>query len=184
MKNRAAVLITLVIVAVATRLIPHIPNFTAVGAVALFSGAMFKRKELAFLVPILAVFLSDLLINNLIFSRYYSGFQWLTPGWAGLYSSFIITVLLGTRVNSGKVLSIASGSLISAVVFFIITNFGAWIASPLYSKDVTGLMTSYTAGIPFFANQVLGNLFYGAALFGTAWVLFSRKDLKAVSVKS
>ncbi len=183
MKNRTVVLILLIITAIMTRFIPHLPNFTAVGAVALFSGAVFKKKSIAFMAPFAIMFLSDLLINNVILASYYSGFQWLTPGWFGIYLSFFVTVLLGMLIHSYKVLPIATGAVVSAAVFFLITNFGSWMGNPLYSKDVTGLMAAYTAGIPFFANQLLGNLFYSALLFGMAWLLVDRTALKPLKVK-
>ncbi len=182
MKNKTIILISLILVGITTRLIPHLPNFTAIGAVALFSGAMFKKRKIAFIVPLVAMFVSDLLLNNIVYSSYYLGFQWLTLGWEGVYAAFFITVILGKSVNSYRIYSIAAGATASAVIFFLSTNFSSWIASPIYNKDISGLLTAYIAGVPFFVNQLLGNLFYSAALFSITWVWLGSQGIRSAKV--
>jgi hypothetical protein len=170
MRDRLLIVGLLVLLAMATRFIPHWPNFTAVGAVALFSGAMFKSGRWAILIPLAALYLSDLLLNNLILAEYYNGFQWFTPGFYFMYAAFILTALIGKYgVNNRKSSGIALGAVASALLFFIITNFGAWLGNPMYAQNLGGLFTSYAAGLPFLGNQVLGNLFYSAILFGIAY---------------
>ena len=146
------------------RLIPHWPNFTPVAAIALFGGAYFSRKYLAFLIPFAAMFLSDLVI----------GFH--SSMWA-VYIGFAITVVIGIRlsrnVTAGNVIISA---LSSSIVFFLITNFASWLAFGLYPKNFIGLMESYIAGLAFFndgklglsffLNEVLGTLTYSAVFFG------------------
>ena len=73
MNNRNIALVLLIVLAISTRLIPHYPNFTAVGAAAIFGGAMFKNSFKAFLIPIAALFLSDIILNNIVYSVFCIG---------------------------------------------------------------------------------------------------------------
>ena len=151
---RFFVLAGMILAAAFTRLIPHPPNFTAIGAIALFGGAYFNRKSLAFAVPLIAMFLSDLII----------GFH---PGMYAVYLSFILIVMIGMLLsNKKKIGSIFLASVGAAVLFFIITNFAQWITDPLYTKNLSGLITCYVAGIPFFGNTLFGDLFFSGVLFG------------------
>jgi len=148
-------LVSLMILGAAfTRLIPHPPNFTAVGAMALFGGAYFSEKKFAFIVPIIAMVVSDMII----------GFH---NGMMSVYLSFVIIVGIGIILSRNiKFKNIVAASLLSSVLFFILTNFQMWILSPLYAKNISGLAACYIAAIPFFHYTVLGDLFFVGALFG------------------
>jgi formate-dependent nitrite reductase membrane component NrfD len=52
----------------------------------------------------------------------------------------------------------------------LVTNFASWLNNPMYTQNFSGLLTSYIAGIPFFRNTLLGDLFYLSVLFGTTKV--------------
>jgi hypothetical protein len=153
-KPRFAVLIGMMLVVTAMRLIPHPPNFTPVTAMALFGGACFTDKRAAFFVPLMALFLSDLVI----------GFHGLMPV---VYGSFVLTVCLGfwlrERRNASRVIG---ASIAGAVMFFVLTNLGVWAFSTLYSKTPGGLVDCFVMAIPFFWNTLLSSLFYSAVLFG------------------
>jgi hypothetical protein len=170
--------ITLIIVAAAlARLFSPLDNFTPIGAMALFGGAYFSRKYLAFLVPFAAMWLSDLYLNNVVYSQMYpeayNGFAWFGSMW--VYGSFLLIVALGmTALKKVSFMRVAGTSLIASVLFFLITNFGSWLAMPIYTKDFSGLMQSYIAGIPFFRNSVVGDLFYVFVFFGSYEWLKSR----------
>jgi Family of unknown function (DUF6580) len=148
--------LTLMILAAAfTRLIPHYPNFTAVGAMALFGGAYFTNKKMAFVVPLLALFISDLFIG------FYSG-MWI------IYLSFILIVFIGMSLRKEKKAGkIVLASLSSSVVFFLITNFALLPGATLYPHTFTGIIESYMAAIPFFGYNVIGDLFFVTILFGS-----------------
>jgi len=151
---RFLVLAGMIVFAAFTRLMPHPPNFTAIGAIALFGGAYFNKKTLAFAVPIIAMFLTDIII----------GFH---PGMYAVYLSFIFIVMIGmTLKNKKKIGKIFLASVSASVLFFIITNFAQWLSFPLYSKDIAGLVECYTAAIPFFGYTALGDLFFAGVLFG------------------
>lgn len=155
MKNtRYFILTGTVLAAAAARLLPHPWNFTPIGAMALFGGAQFASKRASFLVPLAALFLSDLVL----------GLHLLMPF---VYACFALTVCLGFWVRRQPgVGRIAVASLISSTLFFLVTNFGVWACLNTYPKTAGGLLTCYAAGLPFFRNGLLGDLFYAGLLFG------------------
>lgn len=183
MKNaRFLILVGLVVLGIATRLFPHWPNFTALGATALMAGAFFTDKKWAYIIPVLSLFISDLLINNIVYSQYYDGFVWLSDGFIWIYLGFIANVLIGTSLNTQKIGSVALGALFGALAFFLISNIGAWLSIPLYSKDVVGLIEAYVAGLPFLGNQLMANALYCTILFGAAYA--SQKQLTPSAIKA
>ena len=144
----------LILAAAFTRLIPHYPNFTAVGAIALFGGTYLPNKKLAFIVPFVAMLLTDLII----------GFH---PTMWAVYLSFGLIVLIGLQISKNKkVTNILFATISSSLLFFIITNFAQWLTDPFYAKTGAGLAQCYTMAIPFFGYTALGDLFYVGILFG------------------
>jgi hypothetical protein len=145
----------LILAAAVSRLIPHPPNFAPVAALALFGGAYFSDKRLAFLVPMAALFLSDLVLG-------------LYGHMEVVYGSFALVVCIGLWLQRRRSAArIAAAALASSILFFILTNFGVWAFGSLYPKTAAGLLTCYTAAIPFFQNTLLGDAVYTAALFGS-----------------
>ena len=158
-------LAALIFIAALTRVIPHPPNFSPIEAVALFGGAYFAKRHWALLVPLLAMFASDLVLGLLNGGIYWSYFA--SAGYLLVYACIALSTLLGFglrgKVGAGRVLAY---SLAGSVLFFVVTNFGAWLSDPSYPKTAAGLVACYVAGIPFFQWTVLGTLFYSALLFG------------------
>ena len=148
-------ILTLMVFAAAfVRLIPHPPNFAPIAAMALFGGAYFSKKWAAFLVPIAAMFITDLIL----------GFH--ATMWA-VYLSFALIVVIGMMmIRQKKVGNIFFASVTASVSFFIITNFGIWLSTPYYAKTGTGLAACFTAAIPFFHQTLLSDLFFVAIMFG------------------
>jgi len=145
------------------RLLPHWPNVSPVAAMALFGGAYFADKRLAFIVPFVALFLSDLVLglhNSMIF----------------VYAGFALTVAIGFMLKNKITFTNTSFAVVaSSVLFFLLTNFGAWMTSALYAKTAEGLMQAFIAGIPFFQNSLMGNLVYAAVIFGGYHLLRKKK---------
>jgi hypothetical protein len=136
------------------RLIPHWPNFTPIAAMALFGGAYFRKKHLALLVPLAAMFISDLILGL---------HQWMLA----VYASFAIVVFIGIYLrNRVRVGSVLLASVLSSLLFFIITNFAIWLGSPFYPQNTAGLLECYVAGLPFLNNGILGDLFFSTLFFG------------------
>lgn len=166
-KKRFLVLSGFIIIAALSRIIPHPYNFAPIGAMSIFGAAYFSDKKFSFLVPLFAMFVSDLFVNNLIYGSFYGGFMLFTPGFYWMYGSIALIVLAGIfilkKVNTKNVIA---GSLSASVIFFLVTNFGAWLGNPVYPQGIEGLFMSYAAGIPFFHYTVLGDLFYSGVMFG------------------
>lgn len=161
MKQRSALLIGLVTLGALTRLVPHDPNFTSIGAVALFAAFTLRRTWLAYLAPIAAVLLSD--------AGLYLTDENYSAGWINLFvlAAFCLTVFgcryLG-RATPGK---IGGGALGSALVFFIVTNFGVWAIGEVgYPMSFAGLGGAYVEGIPFFWRTLASTALYSGCLFG------------------
>jgi len=151
---RYLVLAVMVFAAAAARLLPHPWNSTPIGAMALFGGAQFANKRAAFLLPLFAMFLGDLIL----------GLHKLMPF---VYGCVTFTVCLGFWVRQNRSAGrIVLASLASSVVFFLVTNFSVWAVLDTYPKNATGLMECYIAGLPCFRNGLLGDLFYSGVLFG------------------
>lgn len=166
-KNAFYIIIGFILFAALARLLPHAYNFTPLGAIALFGAAYFPRKKWAFIIPILALWLSDLFLNNYIYASYYEGFTLFTSGFLYIYGAFALIVILGIYLLKKITLTrVAGGALGGAVIFFIVSNFGVWIASPLYPLTLEGLIMCYTAAIPFFHYTLAGNVIYCSVLFG------------------
>jgi len=146
--------------AVLARLLPHPPNFTPLAAMALFAGAHFDRKALAFAVPLVAMLLSDSLLELIAGA----GFHGYMPA---VYGCFAAVVGLGLALR-GRLspLPVAGAALAAAVVFFVGTNLFVWAASPLYPATPAGLAACFAAALPFFGNTVAGDLIYTGVLFG------------------
>ncbi len=161
--SRMIFAISAILFAVVMRLVPHWPNFTPVAAIALFGGAFINRKALAFILPIIAMLISDLII----------GFHTtMIAVYVGMIAAVGIGILLRNRVKAGNVVI---ASVASSVVFFLITNFAAWYTGLMpYSRDFSGILQSYIAGIPFFSTSLLGDLFYSAVLFGSFFIVSRR----------
>jgi len=152
-KINLIILITaLIIFGVIMRLTPHSPNFTPIGAMALWSG-LYLPKRFAFLTAISAMLISDAFIGCYSF-----------PIMTSVYLGWLIMTLLGSMSKNKlhAIISILAGS----ITFFLITNFAVWLFGSLYPQTFSGLLTSYINALPFFRNSLLANIIYGTALIG------------------
>ena len=169
--SRFWVIFGLIALAVATRLIPHPTNFAPMGAMALFAAAFLQDKKWALFVPLFATWLSDLVINNVVYAQFNPNFVWFYEGFYWQYGAFALIALFGMKwFNQVNVAKILGGSLGASILFFVISNFGVWMSSAIYTKSFSGLLSCYAAALPFFNNTILGDAFYTGVLFGTfAW---------------
>jgi len=151
---RTLLALVLIGLAAALRIAPHPWNFTPVGAMALFSGAVLKNPRLAFLFPLLALFAGDVFIgfHRLIFI---------------VYVSFLINVAIGLWLRDRRTVArISLATLLGAIQFFLVTNFAVWQFLGGYPHNSSGLLTCYIAGIPLFWNTLGGDALYATLLFG------------------
>lgn len=152
-RSRIFMIVGLILIAAFSRILPHPPNFTPIMALALFGGAVLEDKRWAFLVPLAAMWISDLAI----------GAHALQPL---VYVSLALAVCMGFRLRDRRFVSIATGAFASSVLFFLVTNFGVWVSGLLYPPTFEGLLGCYIAALPFFQNTLWGTLSYSAILFG------------------
>ena len=145
MNRRDLIVLSQLVLAVITRLLPHPPNVTPITAIALFGGCNIKDKNLAFVLPLLCMFLTDLFL----------GFHIIMPF---VYLSFMCISYIG--INSEK---ITNGTIFgSSLLFFLVTNFGVWFFG--YPNTLAGLVSCYTLALPFFVNTIIGDLFFTHSL--------------------
>ena len=164
MINKKYLIVALLIIfAMITRLMPHPFNFTAIGALALLCGSVIENKKFAFIIPVSVMLLTDALI----------GFH---SSMIPVYLCFAATVWLGmTMIKNINLISVPAASILSSILFFLVTNLPFWYADiSLYPLTLQGTLQSYTAGLPFFGNQVAGDLFYSATLFGAYYIVKQR----------
>lgn len=151
--------VVLILLAAASRLLPHPPNFAPVAAIGLFAGAMFDRRA-AWLVPFAAVLLSDAVIG---FYHPVSMF-W---NYAGLAACMLLgSSILGAARSLPR---FAGATVASTLAFFALSNFGMW-ASGYYPRTAAGLLECYVAALPFLRNTFASDVLYTTALFG-GWAL-------------
>lgn len=161
--NRTRLIVLLLAIAAAAllRLVPHPPNFTPIGAMALFSGAMLGRRWLAFAAPLCALILSDLVL----------GFY---PGIAFVYAATALAVVVGWALTARRLpTGVIGAALASALLFFVVTNLGMWLFSGFYPVTLAGLSACFVAAIPFFQSSLAGDLVFCGLLFG-GWALAER----------
>jgi hypothetical protein len=135
------------------RVMVHVPNFSPVIAIALFSGVYVDRKY-ALVLPLAIMAATDLVL----------GFHSTMPfTWGSMILTAGLGMLLRDRRSSA---SIFGGSLAGAVLFYLVTNFGMWFTTAMYPKTWGGLMDCYAMGVPFFRTSVVGTLVYATVFFG------------------
>lgn len=145
----------LIALGVIARFLPHPPNFVPIAAIALFGGVYLSRK-LAFILPLSAMLISD------IFIGFYAVAVMIS-----VYGSFLLIGALGVWLKKHKKwYTIGGSAFLSAVLFFLITNFAVWAFTPWYPTTLSGLLQCYVMALPFFKNTLLGNLFYATCFFG------------------
>ncbi|MEM7402208.1 MAG: DUF6580 family putative transport protein [Pseudomonadota bacterium] len=153
-QNRAQpiYLMAIVLLLALSRLIPHPPNAVPIAAMALFAGAFFANRWLAYAIPIAAMLISDWLI----------GFHSTI---AYVYIGVVVTVLIGSGLKKINVIHVGLAAVIASLAFFFITNFGAWLHHDLYTPNFNGLMQSYIAGLPFLRNALIANIIFSYLVF-------------------
>ncbi|HEX7378654.1 MAG TPA: DUF6580 family putative transport protein [Pirellulales bacterium] len=178
-RPRFFTLAAMVFAAAAMRLLPHWPNFTPVGAIALFGGAYFASRRAAFIVPLVAMLISDVALmaspgfasaNSLLdfFSSTgaaaygWTSFKWVLP----VYGCFVATVGIGLLLRRRSLLAAPVAALAASTLFFLVTNCSLLTGETGSGPALPRLAEGYIAGLPFFQNALLGDLFYTAILFG------------------
>lgn len=137
-------------------------NFTPVIAVALFSGAKFQDKKWSVIIPVVSLFISDVILS------YLNNFDIFHNTILFTYGSILLVILLGRLLNSERlnISKTVSFTLLSSLLFFVNTNIGVWLFSNMYTLDLTGLTKCFVLAIPFLQKSIAGDLFFATVLFG------------------
>jgi hypothetical protein len=168
---RTTTILTFLVIAALTRAVPHPPNFAPIAAMALFGAMRFQRAWSALLFPVLAMLVSDVVIEV----AYRMGYSQSWGMHQGMWVIYLLMMMVGGlgllfkdhRTKPGTIIGL---SLTSSVMFFTLSNLAVWFSSTMYEKSLAGLMACYSAAIPFFQWTVLGDLTYCGILFGS-WAL-------------
>lgn len=168
MKQPKAVIliaILMIVAAALSRVIIYPLSFSPLIAMSLFGGAVIKDKKLAFILPIAAIFLSDVLF-------------WATktaPGFYGSaqgvnYALLALVTVFGFYMRNIRFENVAIFSLISCVVFYLLSNTANFLLSnPIYHtypQTFDGYVANMIAGLPFLKDSLISTGCYAALFFG------------------
>jgi hypothetical protein len=153
-------------------------NFTPLGAMALFGGCYYQDKWKAYLMPLLTLWLTDIVLNRFLFFHewvfFYTGFAWV-------YGSFALIVLIGHYIKKVSFKSVIVSGVAGALVHWLVSDIGVWLGGGIdistglpYTRDWHGLMMCYYFAVPFIKNLLIGNLVFGAIFFGAFELLQKR----------
>ncbi|MFA6354392.1 MAG: DUF6580 family putative transport protein [Candidatus Paceibacterota bacterium] len=163
---------------VLARVLPHLPNFAPVAAIAVFAGFYLGRRY-ALVLPIIAMLIGDLFIGFYDFKMM-----------AAVYGSFVLVGYLASVFKSRKNTEVILGtSLVGSVTFFLVTNWAVWQFSGMYLKNWAGFLETYVMALPFFRNTFLGDVVYLAFIAGgyelavyLAGKFYRLKEIKKIAV--
>lgn len=164
-RNRINIIIgiSLVLIAVLARVANRemgLYNLAPVAAIGLFSGAILRDKRFSYIVPLLAMFLSDLYFQLFTSVEGFYGMEQVIN-----YGALMLVTLLGTKMGQPKALKIAGFSIAGSVIFFAVSNFGSFLTG-MWGNDFNALVTTYTMALPFFKNTLASDLLGNVVLFG------------------
>lgn len=160
-KRNYLIIYGLIALVILSRLVPHPVNFTPMGALGLFAGAYLARKS-AWLIPVVALFISDIFIGT--YEPVAMFFVYLGFASGALVGHYLLKERAG-------ILLLAGSSVAVAVLFFLLSNFGTWLAGTLYPMSATGLAQCFILALPFFGNTLAGTLVYTFLLFSVIEIL-------------
>lgn len=151
--NKALFFTGLVVLLVASRLIPHAPNFTPHLAVLMLAGLFFANRMIAFSIGMGSILISDLILG------FYPGFEWVYISYLALW--FCGWIFRSQTLQAPRLLVVGG---LGNLVFFLMSNFGVWLQGQMYAMNFKGLIECYIAALPFLRNSLVSTVVYGAAL--------------------
>jgi hypothetical protein len=150
----------IVLLAVLARFIPHMPNFSPVYGALLFGGAHLRKRD-SIWFPLLLLAASDFVLTTFIYRS--------SIGWSELLqmTAFAAVAITGwglrPRVTLGR---FSLASVAGPTAFYLISNFGVWLGSPMYPPTGAGFVQCYAAAIPFYGYSLASTFLYAGVLFG------------------
>jgi hypothetical protein len=174
--------VLLIVIAALSRVILYPHNFSPIIGMAIFAGAVIKDRRLAFALPILAMFLSDVIFE---LSGIADGF-W---GWGQLvgYGILALITVIAFSMKKINVFSVAGYSIGSSLLFFFLSNSAFFVFdNPVYhtySQDFNGYIATLAGGLPFLKTGIVADLVYSTVLFGTYFLVkhyaLNKKEITA-----
>jgi hypothetical protein len=158
--RRTNMVYVMIVLAVLSRFIPHLPNFSPVYGTLLFGGAHLKKRDSVWF-PVLMLAASDLMLTHFVYH--------MTIGWGELiqmaaFASIAITGwTLRTRFSA---LRFGLACVAGPSAFYLISNFGEWLGFHSYPASWDGLFTCYVAAIPFYGHSLVSTFLFAGILFG------------------
>ena len=168
MTKRNVILVGFLTLAIASRFLillsPAWANFSPLAPMALFAGAYFMNRNQAVLSTLFAVWISNVLLNNLVYPSYFQGFSW---GFDAVHmGTFALITVLGSKMRMTTT-SFVGTNMAAVLGFFVISNVAVWAGNDVaYTRDLSGLATCLAAGIPFLKNAIASQFLFAIALFG------------------
>ena len=152
MNIKVVLIISIIFLVSLTRIFPHPPNFTPILALAIFGGAYLPNRITAISLPIISMFISDLIIgfHSQIFT---------------VYAAIILLSILGHLMKTKNFKNFAITGFTGSFIFFIITNFSVWLGGSLYPLTIDGIIQCYIMAIPFFHNTLISTMLFLTILF-------------------
>ena len=152
MNIKILLIISVIFLVSLTRIFPHPPNFTPILALAIFGGAYLPNRITAISLPIISMFISDLIIgfHSQIFT---------------IYATIILLSILGHLMKTKNFKNFAITGFTGSLIFFIITNFSVWLGGSLYPLTIDGIIQCYIMAIPFFHNTLISTILFLTILF-------------------
>lgn len=187
--NNVFLVVAIALLAFAYRLLPNVPNFSPVLAIFLFAGISMKKNWKIFLTVFGLYLLSDFILNNTILSVYFpdnEGIIWFSNYMIFTSISYFLIFFIGKRLGkASSILNVLGLTILSSVVFFLLTNIGSWVFDPfqLYQNNLGGLVSSIIAGIPFFQTSVIADICF-VSIFFFIYETILLTSRKRISVKS
>ncbi len=173
---RTIVLILMIMLAASYRLFQSSPvfsilsNLTPFGAIAIFGGCYFADRWKAFLVPLLALWISDIFLNRFY---YYDHWVFFYGGMVWVYGTFALTVVLGTLIKKATIFNVAVTGIGAALLHWVVSDIGVWMTGTdittglPFTKDWYGFGKCLGLAVPFLRNMIVGNIVFCGVLFGS-----------------
>ena len=161
-------------VAVHARFLPLPFSFAPVTAALLYFGARRPRNEMW--IPVVALAAAGVYLSRSVYGYGLSPDLLVTWAW---YAGMVL--LGGLLARKSSAVRVGAASLAGSLSFFVVSNFAVWAVWNMYPKTAGGLATCYVAGLPFFRNAVVSDLFFAAAFFGIGY-LVSHRQAEGVTV--
>jgi hypothetical protein len=154
-------------------------NYSPLAAMALFGSAYFKGNAKPLLFPLMAIFISDIILFNTVYKNYGNGI--LYDGWLWVYGAFLlIAVSAKLIIKKVNVQNVAVATVTAVLIHWIVTDLGVWIGSKTYAQTWSGFMACLSAAIPFELRLLLATVVYSAIMFG----VFELMQRKYVALRS